>query len=261
MNEQMTKIKARLENQIENANLQVDPKDRMKRILDAIFIAPNGRLYFERKPDYQEYLTLARNQFSGDYDFTIAKKMINEQSGSIEGRDYEFPSLSQLSAIIEEHKDVMESEIVNAQNSVRAQEPQNNEKSNKTPAEQYTENAKSIISAASNLPEYQKQRAYDVMNLLAEMPSAKIYVERGDNYSKAIALNQTKSGYGYHILTRMFDEYSGATLNRDDRPISAVSLVSYVNEHRVELDKEMKSIKAKMPVKKDTKTVDTGDER
>lgn len=261
MEERMSNIKDRLKVQIESSKLQSDAKDRMSRILDAIFLSPNGKLYFERKPDFQEYLTLARNKFSENYDFTIVKRMVDNQRGSTEGRDYEFPSLVDLSSRIEAHKDIMESEIINAQNHARAQQSQQSyENSPKTPIEEYTENAKSAVADASNIPDYQKQRAYDLMDLLAQLPSGKIYTEQGNNYSKAIALSQTKSGYGYHIVTRFFDEYSGATISRDDTPISAVGLTKYANEHRVELDKKMKIARDELSSPKGTKKIN-GDER
>lgn len=255
MNEKMIQVKQRLSTQIENSNLGSDAKNRMRRVLEGIFLSQNGRLYLERKPDFQEYITIARSNFSENYDFCIAKIMKNEQSGATEGKTADFPGLLALSEVVEKNKDLVESEIINAQNYRRMQETQVNENTTKTPIENYTDRAKKAIEEATNIPSYQKQRTYDLMDLLAQMPVPKIYAEKGNNYSKAIALKEEKSGYSYHILTRIFDEYSGTTLSRDDTPISAVSLASYVNEHRIELDKEMKILKARLPEKKESKKI------
>lgn len=258
MNEKMTQVKQKLNAQIENSNLRFDEKNRMRRVLEGVFLSQNGRLYLERKPDFQKYITIARDNDSENYDFCIAEVMKNEVSGATEGRRINFPGLLAISDVVEKNKDLVESEIINSQNYRRMQEKkemQENESTTKTPIENYTDSAKKAIEEATNIPSYQKQRAYDLMDLLAQMSLPKIYAERGDNYSKSIALREEKSGYGYHILTRVFDEYSGSTLSRDDTPISAVSLVSYVNEHRIELDKEMKSLKAKLPAKKESKKI------
>lgn len=253
MNEKMIQVKQRLSAQIENSNLTLDAKNRMRRVLEGIFLSQNGKLYLERRPDFQEYITIARNDFSENYDFCIAKRMISGYSGATEGRTADFPGLLAISKVVEKNKDLVESEIISAQNHRRIQETQVNESTSKTPIENYTDGAKKAVEEATNIPPYQKQRAYDVMDLLAQMPVPKIYAERGNNYSKSIALREEKSGYSYHILTRVFDEYSGATVSRDDTPISAVRLASYVNEHRIELDKEMKTLKARLPAKKESK--------
>ena len=87
-----------------------------------------------------------------------------------------FRGLLGISSIIEENRDIIESEIINAQNNKRAQEPTNqgNSSTEKTPIEKYTESAKQAIAENKNIPDYQKQRAYDVMDLLAEMPVSTI---------------------------------------------------------------------------------------
>lgn len=163
-----------------------------------------------------------------------------------------FRGLLGISSIIEENRDIIESEIINAQNNKRAQEPTNQENSSteKTPIEKYTESAKQAIAENKNIPDYQKQRAYDIMDLLAEMPVSRIFSERGNNYSTAITLQENRMGFGYKINTKYFDEYSGTTMGRDSTPISAVSLAKYINEHRIELDKEVKKIRASLPEKK-----------
>lgn len=253
MNDQMKKIQERIEAQIGRLNVSAEQKDRMKRTLNAIFISQNGRLYLERKPDFQEYVTIKKNDFLQDYDLCVVKRMINEQSGSIEGSDFQFPGLKGVSDIIESNKDLIESEIINAENYRRMQEPQiqkSNSNGEKTPAKFYTEEAKKAIEEDSNIPSYQKQRAYDVMDLLAELPLSRIYSERGNNYSEAISLRQVNNSYGYCVVSRIFDEYSGATIKRDSTRISARSLVSYVNEHRITLDKEVKKMRANLPKKR-----------
>ena len=251
MNEETSKIKKRLETQIDIINLPQDQKDRMRRALNAMFVSQNGRLYLERKSDFQEYLTIKKNEFIDDFDFCVVKKMINEQSGSIEGTDMQFPGLRSFASIIEENKDLIDSEIINAENYRRTKEPVTQIENNaeKTPEKNYTESAKKVIEEASNAPEYQKQRAYDVMDLLAEMPFSRIYTERGNNYSEAISLRQTNKTFGYCVVSRTFDEYSGATIKRDSTQISARNLVDYVNEHRITIDKEVKRIKASLPKK------------
>lgn len=253
MNEKMREIKEKIEAQIDLANVSEKQKDIMRRSLQAMFMAQNGRLYLQRLPDFQQYLTIAQNKNSGNYEICLVKKMINEFSGSIEGADYQFPGLVAVADIIEERRDIIESEIVNAQNFRRMEERAKNgnegNKAAKSKLESYTENAKQAIEEDGNIPSYQKQRAYDIMDLLAELPVHKIYSEHGENYSRAISLRETNSGYNYCILTRMFDEYSGATINRDSTTISAVRLARYINDHRVELDKTVKEIRRNLPKK------------
>lgn len=251
MNDQMKEIKERIEGQIEALNhISAEQKDRMKRTLNAIFISQNGRVYLERKSDYQKYLTVRKNDFSGNYDIGVVQRMIDVNSGSIEGTDFQFPGLRGISDIVENNKDLIESEITSAENYRRVQEPQTKESNEgKSAVENYTQSAKGAIQEATNIPAYKKERTYDVMDLLADLPLAKIYSKKDSNYSEAIALKQTNQGYGYYILARTFDDYSGATINRDSTPISARSLVDYVDKHRVELDKEVKRMRRMFPKK------------
>ncbi len=93
MNQEINKIKSRLESQINNLNVPAGQKDRMQRSLEAIFMSHNGRLYLQKKPDFQSYITIAKDDFTSGYDFCLVRRMINEQSGSIEGTESQFPRI------------------------------------------------------------------------------------------------------------------------------------------------------------------------
>lgn len=250
MNEQMKEIKERLNSQMDNLNIPLEKKDRLKRTVGAIFDSQNGRVYLEKKSDFYKYLTIAKNNFTGKYDFCIAKRMINPVSGSIEGRDYQFPGILAISDTIDEYKDMVESEIVNATNYRRMQEPRKENNNNeKTPIEEYTERSKKALEEMTNIPSYKKQRTYDIMDLLSQLPTPKIYSERQAEHSTAIALRETNEGYGYYIVSRMMDEYSGSTIGRDSTWVSPAQLANYVDEHRIELDKEVKRLKSTLQQK------------
>lgn len=93
MNQEINKIKSRLESQINSLNVPAGQKDRMQRSLEAIFMAPNGRLYLQRNPDFQSYITIAKDNFTNGYDLCLVRRMINEQSGAIEGKESQFPRI------------------------------------------------------------------------------------------------------------------------------------------------------------------------
>lgn len=247
MDEQIVKAQKRIEAQIEGLRIPTEQKDRMKRVLKGIMTSPNGRLYFEKDNNFQKYLTL-RKRDSADYDFCIVHKMIDEYSGATAGKKYDFPNLLDLAKLIDEYKDIMDSEIVNSENYQRVQKSQqqitaSTSSDEKTLAEAYKKSIKNSIESIQNIPSYKKQRVFDVLDAISSSFTRSITSKTGVNYSEMIALRTIENELGYYIITRMFDEYSGATVGRKYRPVSARSLADYVDEHRTTLDKEIQKIR------------------
>lgn len=250
MNEHVLKNKARLENKIDGLNISNDKKDRMKRALEGILISPKGRLNFEKTPTFEKYLTLKNpDNMPGDYEFCIVDKMISDFSGATENKKFSYPSLSEIADMIDEHKDIIDSEIVDAENYQKmvtaTQEPKKQEPAeNKSPADLYKEQMKSSIESLPNVPAPQKARAMDVLDALSSTYGNKFFALREEGYSESIALRKDQGYYGYYVISRYFDENTNSTIKRDYKPLGAKSLVKYCEEHKTTIDKEVKKIKA-----------------
>jgi len=250
MNEHVLKNKARLENKIDGLNVSNDKKDRMKRALDAILISPKGRLNFEKTPTFEKYLTLRNPEnMPGDYEFCVVDKIISDFSGATENKQFSYLPLSEIADMIDEHKDIIDSEIVDANNYQKmvaaTQEPKKQEPAeNKSPAEIYKEQMKSSIESLQNIPTPQKARAMDVLDALSSAYGNKFFALREEGYSESIALRKDQGYYGYYIISRYFDENTNSTIKRDYKPLNAKSLVKYCEEHKTTIDKEVKKIKA-----------------
>jgi len=252
MNNQIIETQKRLEEQIDMLNISYDQKERMKKALQGIILSPNGRLYFEKNTVFQRYLTLRKENLEpfGNYNFCIVSTVLDEYSALNKETNYDFPSLSLLAEIMENHKDIIDSEIVNAENHQRIQKKEQQIRtqqpvSQQSPSELFKENMKSCIDALDNIPGYKKQRVLDVLDAISSSITGKIYSVRNHNYSEAIGLRKDNNGLGYFIITKIVDEYSGSTLSSSYEPIAARGLIEYVESNRITIDKELKKIKEK----------------
>lgn len=250
MNEHILKNKARLENKIDGLNISNDKKDRMKRALEGILISPKGRLHFEKTPTFEKYLTLRNpDNMPGDYEFCVVDKIINDFSGTTENMKFSYLPLLELADMVDEHKDIIDSEIVDAENYQKmvaaTQEPKKQEPADaKSPAEIYKSQMKSTIDSLQNIPAPQKARAMDVLDALSSAYGNKFFALREQGHSESIALRKDQGYYGYYVISRYFDENTNSTIKRDYTPLNAKSLVKYCEEHKTTIDKEVKKIKA-----------------
>lgn len=259
MNAHVLKSKEKLESKIDRLNTSSDKKDRMKRALTGILNSPKGRLNFEKTPTYEKYLTINSQDYtSGDYDFCVVEKMINDFSGTTENKNYTYPPLAEIADMVDDYKDIIDSEIVDAENYQKmisaVQEPKKALET-ESPSEQYKEKMKESINSLANIPTSQKARAMDVLDALSTTYGNKLFSERSEGYSESIALRKDQGYYGYYVISRFFDPNTNSTIKRDYTPLSSKSLVKYCEEHKTTIDKEVKKIKTESEKSVPTSTI------
>lgn len=250
MGENVLGAQKRLETQIDGLKINDKEKDKMRRVLKGIVESPRGRLFTKKTDDFEEYLTLRQNEDSR-YELCVIERMINRYSGATEGRKKTPMSLLQVSEYVRENEGIIESEIVNAENYQRRLQMQGQPTAvesdkPKTPQEDFKDIIKATIENLPNVPEHKKQRAIDVLEAIAVSPQSRLYSKKEDGYSEAIALRGSGREYRYYVVKGMSD-YAGTTTGRDYEPLGAKSLLQYVDENRVTIDKEIKEMRRLHP--------------
>lgn len=237
-------MQKRFELDIDASKLDDDKKEYMKRIVDGIFKAPKGRLYIQNDPAFQKYMTFRKrnNDPECEYTYSVVSVMKNPDTGFTEGRMYEFPGLLGFATIADENRDLLESELINSQNNQRIKDGNANypepKIENETPERILRRQTKESISKMQTVPDYKKQRVYDVLDVLDSV--GKIRVIDEDSFIEHIAIKSERGVYGYYLVQKMVDAFSGTTQGRRYIPLGTKSLVAYVEEHRDVLDKAVK---------------------
>lgn len=250
MGENVLGAQKRLEEQIDALKMNSKEKAKMKRVLKGIVESSRGRLFTKKTDEFEEYLTLRQNEDSR-YELCVIERMINRYSGATEGRKKTPMSLFQAAEYVRENEGVIESEIVNAENHQRMMQMQNNsvvEKQDKpkTPQEDFKDIIKATIENLPNVPDHKKQRAIDVLEAIAVSSQSRLYSKKEDGYSEAIALRGSGREFRYYVVKKMSD-YAGATVGREYEPLGAKSLLEYVDENRITIDKEIKEMRRLHP--------------
>lgn len=242
MRENNIELQNRFEMQIDNSNLSADNKEYMKRIVDGIMKSPKGRLYLINDPQFQKYITFRKDMSMPNpaLDYCVVSVMKNPDTGFTEGRDYNFPGLKGFCELARENERVLASELVNSQNYQRVQSgaPRvEKEQPSEDPKQKCKRLVKESIEKLANVPDYKKQRVYDVLDMIDKAGKIKA-VDQGD-YVEHLTMKNDKGIYGYYIVQKTMD-YSGATMDRRYVPLGTKSLVAYVEENREEIDKQVK---------------------
>lgn len=243
MSEAKYDLQKRFELEVENSKLKEDEKSYMKRVIEGIVKSAKGRLYLVNNPDYQRYMTFRKrdNDPNNEYTYCRVDVMKNSDTGFTEGRQYTFYDVYGFSKLAFENKDVLASELVNSDNNYRVKIGQGNKpeekKENETPEQACKRELKEIISKMETVPEYKKQRIYDVLDAIDK--NGKIKVIDEPEYLEHIAMRSDRGIYGYYLVQKMMD-YGGATQGRRFIPLNSKSLVAYVEEHKDALDKELR---------------------
>ena len=116
----------------------------------------------------------------------------------------------------------------------------------KTPQEDFKDIIVATIENLPNVPEHKKQRAIDVLEAIAVSPQSKLLSKKEDGYSEAIALRGSGREFRYYVVKRMSD-FSGSTQGRDYEPLGAKSLLEYIDENRITIDKEIQRMRQLHP--------------
>lgn len=250
MKESVLEAQQRFESQIDRLRMSDRDKEKMKRVIKGILDSSRGRLFTKRENDYEEYLTMRpRDEF--EYELCVIKRMVNEYSGATENRIKTPIGLMQALKYVNEHEDIIESELIDAENYQRRLKAQSSESKEdaqkpKTPEEDFKDTFITTIESLPNRTDSQKQRAIDVLEAIAVVPQNRLYTKREDGYSEAIALRGEKDEIRYYIVKRWSD-YAGATIGREYDPIGVKGLIDYVEENKISVDKELKDLRKKFP--------------
>lgn len=236
-------LQKRFELEIEKSKLKEDEKVYMKKIIEGIVKSAKGRLYLINNPDYQRYMTFRKrdNLPENEYTYCVVDVMKNPDSGFTEGRQYSFYDVYGFNRLAAENKETLASELVNSANNYRVEIGQGNKPEekmeNETPEQACKRELKERISKMETVPEYKKQRVYDVLDAIDK--TGKIKVVDEPEYLEHIAMRSDRGVYGYYLVQKMMD-YSGATQGRRFIPLNSKTLVAYVEEHKDALDKELR---------------------
>lgn len=250
MKESVTEAQQRFEDQIERLKISDNDKAKMKRVIQGILQSSRGRLFTKKEDDFEEYLTIRPND-QDEYELCVIERIINSYSGATENGVKTPMNLLQTLGYVKEHEDIIESEVVDAENYQRRINGQNIEP--KVEAQQpksLKEDFKDIfVATIENLPnrtDSQKQRAIDVLEAISVVPQSRLYTKRESGYSEAIALRGSGNEFRYYIVKRMSD-YAGATVGREYEPLGVKGLIDYVEENKINVDKELKDLRKKFP--------------
>ena len=250
MKESVLEAQQRFESQIDRLRMSDRDKEKMKRVIKGILDSSRGRLFTKRENDYEEYLTMRpRDEF--EYELCVIKRMVNEYSGATENRIKTPIGLMQALEYVNEHEDVIESEVIDAENYQRrlkyqAREAKSDSQEPKSPEEDFKDIFVTTIENLPNRTDSQKQRTIDVLEAIAVVPQNRFYTKREDGYSEAIALRSENNEIRYYIVKRWSD-YTGATIGREYDPIGVKGLIDYVEENKIGVDKELKDLRKKFP--------------
>ncbi len=258
MEEQIAKTKANLLQKIDSLEVSSERKEMMRQVLDALFIAPRGRLYLQDENDstnqyrFKKFITLRRREDTvdgkeADFDFCIGNRMENIATGFCEQKQFEFLSLSEIEAMINQSKDRMMNEINNAHyyNNAQAFDAglSQAKQQSKTAYEMYLDNMKERINDISGATQAQRARVLDVIDTLAKSQTGKIKTKDEEGFTEYLVLNKDSKNYGIHASSRYYDTYSGATIGRDITTLAAKGLVKYCEENKVSIDKGLAKLK------------------
>ena len=167
--------------------------------------------------------------------------MKNPDTGFTEGRQYSFYDVYGFNRLAVENKEALASELVNSANNYRVEIGLGNKPEekmeNETPEQACKRELKERISKMETVPEYKKQRVYDVLDAIDK--NGKIKVVDEPEYLEHIAMRSDRGVYGYYLVQKMMD-YSGSTQGRRFIPLNSKTLVAYVEEHKDALDKELR---------------------
>lgn len=245
MKEKIVDLLKRIEGDIDSTKLGNKDKEFLKEILMGVLTSQRGRLYSMQEPTYSEYITL-REPFDEE-DPLYKLCIVAKTTGVIDGRSYNFPSIQRLAEYANEHRDMLESELVNAENHQRRKNPDEEEKKvPTTPVEKYTQDMIDFVEAMPDTLDYKKQRAIDVLRAIEENPQHRFYTKKQDSSTEAIVLQPDQLGLSYYVTQRMFD-YSGSTIGRNKTRLGIKNLVEYIDDNRITIDKEMKRIRKQRP--------------
>ena len=189
MRENNIELQNRFEMQIDNSNLSADNKEYMKRIVDGIMKSPKGRLYLINDPQFQKYITFRKDMSMPNpaLDYCVVSVMKNPDTGFTEGRDYNFPGLKGFCELARENERVLASELVNSQNYQRVQSgaPRvEKEQPSEDPKQKCKRLVKESIEKLANVPNYKKQRVYDVLDMIDKAGKIKVQVIGAENIPK-----------------------------------------------------------------------------
>lgn len=236
-------LQKRFELEVEKSKLKEDEKVYMKKIIEGIVKSAKGRLYLINNPDYQRYMTFRKrdNLPENEYTYCVVDVMKNPDTGFTEGRQYSFYDVYGFNRLAVENKEALASELVNSANNYRVEIEQGNKPEekieNETPEQACKRELKERISKMETVPEYKKQRVYDVLDAIDKTGKIKVIDE--PEYLEHIAMRADRGVYGYYLVQKMMD-YSGATQGRRFIPLNSKTLVAYVEEHKDALDKELR---------------------
>lgn len=236
-------LQKRFELEVEKSKLKEDEKVYMKKIIEGIVKSAKGRLYLINNPDYQRYMTFRKrdNLPENEYTYCVVDVMKNPDTGFTEGRQYSFYDVYGFNRLAVENKEALASELVNSANNYRVEIGQGNKPEekmeNETPEQACKRELKERISKMETVPEYKKQRVYDVLDAIDK--TGKIKVVDEPEYLEHIAMRSDRGVYGYYLVQKMMD-YSGSTQGRRFIPLNSKTLVAYVEEHKDALDKELR---------------------
>lgn len=236
-------LQKRFELEVEKSKLKEDEKVYMIKIIEGIVKSAKGRLYLINNPDYQRYMTFRKrdNLPENEYTYCVVDVMKNPDTGFTEGRQYSFYDVYGFNRLAVENKEALASELVNSANNYRVEIGQGNKPEekieNETPEQACKRELKERISKMETVPEYKKQRVYDVLDAIDKTGKIKVIDE--PEYLEHIAMRADRGVYGYYLVQKMMD-YSGATQGRRFIPLNSKTLVAYVEEHKDALDKELR---------------------
>lgn len=243
MSEAKYDLQKRFELEVEKSKLKEDEKAYMKRVIEGIVKSAKGRLYLVNNPDFQRYMTFRKrdNDPNNEYAYCVVDVMKNPDTGFTEGRQYSFYDVYGFNRLAAENKEALASELVNSANNYRVEIGLGNKPEekmeNETPEQACKRELKERISKMETVPEYKKQRIYDVLDAIDK--NGKIKVVDEPEYLEHIAMRSDRGVYGYYLVQKMMD-YSGSTQGRRFIPLNSKTLVAYVEEHKDALDKELR---------------------
>lgn len=250
MKESIIEAQQRFESQIDGLRISDRDKDKMKRVIQGILDSSRGRLFTKKENDFEEYLTI-RPKDEFEYELCVIERMVNSYSGATEGRVKTPMGLLQTLEYVREHEDIIESEVIDAENYQRRAKAQKSEskadaQEPKSPKEDFKDIFVATIENLPNRTDSQKQRAIDVLEAIAVVPQNRLYTKREDGYSETIALRGSGNEFRYYIVKRMSD-YAGATVGREYEPVGVKGLIDYIEENKINVDKELKDLRKKFP--------------
>lgn len=209
-----------------------ESKRNLYRILKGIIDSPNNRVYVKNLDDYKEYISLRISSETSHYQLCIVSRMI-DYSGATAGRDYQYPTLLELSQYVDNNQQTINSSL----NDIMYYKALRETEEQKVPPESNPRQEMLDIIKGKveklQVPERYKNRVYTILERLSEEGS-RVYTVKENDYVEYLSLTEKSL-----IVTKKMMDYSGATVGRQVFPIKSNDLVIYVEEHKDTIDQSL----------------------